>query len=70
VFLLVQFRGSAPAADFPQNYDVLIGSDLIFAKENIPLLISTFEHFSTVNPNLTIYLASIRYAYPSLSVAF
>jgi len=51
-------RGSS-LDEFPGSYDVVIGSDLIFAKENIPPLVATFNEFRKKNPKTIVYLASI-----------
>ena len=40
------YWGSEPDALLKSQVDVLVGSDLIFAKENIPLLLKTFDEFS------------------------
>mmetsp|Transcript_9670 Transcript_9670/g.11009 ORF Transcript_9670/g.11009 Transcript_9670/m.11009 type:complete len:254 (-) Transcript_9670:210-971(-) len=39
--------------------DIVIGSDLIFAKENIPLLLTTFERLCSPERNTELYFAHI-----------
>jgi len=49
-----------PPRDAHESFDLVVGSDLIFAKENIPVLIKTFEHFARLNRQTVFYLACIR----------
>nr|XP_060618804.1 EEF1A lysine methyltransferase 3 [Anolis sagrei ordinatus] len=41
---------------FPQNYDFILGADIVYLKDTFPLLIRTLQHLSSVQS--TIYLSS------------
>eukprot|EP00511_Aplanochytrium_stocchinoi_P002087 CAMPEP_0204826366 /NCGR_PEP_ID=MMETSP1346-20131115/4065_1 /ASSEMBLY_ACC=CAM_ASM_000771 /TAXON_ID=215587 /ORGANISM="Aplanochytrium stocchinoi, Strain GSBS06" /LENGTH=225 /DNA_ID=CAMNT_0051954353 /DNA_START=215 /DNA_END=889 /DNA_ORIENTATION=- len=53
------YWGSSKVPEIVQNADVIIGSDLIFAKENIPLLLTTFETLCSPEKNTELIFAHI-----------
>ncbi|XP_007432710.1 EEF1A lysine methyltransferase 3 isoform X2 [Python bivittatus] len=42
--------------DFPQNYDLILGADIVYLKDTYPLLIRTLQHLCGAQS--TIYLSS------------
>lgn len=42
--------------EFPQNYDFILGADIVYLKDTYPLLIRTLQHLCGVQS--TIYLSS------------